>query len=134
LTLYRFVSVTQLPRPWSLIPKQEANVTKFLLMMSAVALSSTAIAAPTPAASSTVSYADLDLSSSAGVDQLQARINHAAQRLCVEDGVKPVADQQRERACVAGAVSGALAQVHRVIAARSAGVAAATSAIAVKVK
>jgi UrcA family protein len=114
-------------------PKQEANVTKFLLMMSAVALSSTAVAAEAPA-TSTVSYADLDLSSKAGVAQLQARITHAAQQLCVEAREKPLADQQRERACVADAVSGALAQAHQVIAARSTGIAAASSAIAVKVK
>jgi UrcA family protein len=59
--------------------------------------------ADTPTA--VVSYADLELGSSAGLRALEARVYAAASRLCVHDGRKSLQQELAERRCMSAAVS-----------------------------
>lgn len=74
------------------------------------ALAGAAAHAQTITQSRTVSYADLDLSSRAGMNTLMSRINSAAQDVC---GLPPDARESHTAydACIKAAVNGALVQV-----------------------
>ena len=58
-----------------------------------------------------VSYADLNLTEQAGVDRLNRRVHKAANRLCVQAGLQPVADVARDKACRKLALQGANLQI-----------------------
>lgn len=58
-----------------------------------------------------VSYADLNLGSTAGMKVLQARIRHAAQALCVESSRTDVTRALQEKKCFNSALASAEIQV-----------------------
>ena len=70
---------------------------------------------------SRVSYADLDLKTEPGVNELDKRIRETAKSTCKEMDVKFPAEGSGEEACVKQAVEGAMAQAHKVIAAKRGG-------------
>ncbi|MFZ5720710.1 MAG: UrcA family protein [Pseudomonadota bacterium] len=62
-----------------------------------------------------VSYADLDLRTSAGRDALESRIGRATRRVCrIDSSVVPLA-RQRERRCEAASLEDALRQMRRAV-------------------
>lgn len=67
--------------------------------------------APTAA----VSYADLDLGSARGLATLNGRIQHAASRLCFEDGRTDLATRLNWTRCYKGAIAQAKVQVDRAV-------------------
>jgi UrcA family protein len=77
----------------------------------AAGIAALTIAHPAAASTRTVSYADLDLSTSHGRVALDARVRSAARQVC-EVGIEnlSLADQVAERACMARAVSSAQQQ------------------------
>jgi UrcA family protein len=87
-----------------------------LLAGSAAGTGTPVHAAPAPAASAVVEYADLNLASDAGVRRLQARIRSAAERLCTEPGTASVAQFAVGKACIAATVEAAQPQVRLAIA------------------
>ena len=62
-----------------------------------------------------VSYADLNLSSSEGRHSLQRRIDRAANRLCVNSGLKPLARATAEQRCVSTILAGARADIEQAV-------------------
>lgn len=84
----------------------------------AVATSPAAAAAASPAAAASekVSYADIDLSTSAGRGELDRRISAAASRLCLQDAQASPAPGYIDRKCYGTAMAGAQAQVDRAVA------------------
>ena len=84
---------------------------------------STALAAPhTETHATTVTYADLNLESAAGVEALYARIRSAARRVCGTAERHDLAAQADVRACRASAIEKAVATVGSdALAARHAG-------------
>lgn len=62
-----------------------------------------------------VHYSDLNLASPAGVDQLNARVYRAATKLCIENGVQPLAVVLAGKACRNQAITGAADQVQMAI-------------------
>jgi UrcA family protein len=67
-------------------------------------------AAEAPTKSVTVSFADLDLSKTAGAQTLYKRIKGAARRVC---GTKDRYTQESWRKCIEDAIANAVAQVDR---------------------
>ena len=63
-----------------------------------------------------VSYADLDLSSSAGLATLNGRISRAASSICTESGRKDLSRQLGEGRCFRTAIASAKTQVERAVA------------------
>jgi UrcA family protein len=63
-----------------------------------------------------ISYAGLDLGSSAGVESLRTKVRAAAKRLCTEPGVQPLSTYLARRACVKNAVEDAGGQIRLAIA------------------
>ena len=76
-----------------------------LTLLAAVALSSTAALADAP--TMRVSYADLNLTSPAGVAALKARVARAATTVCALDGSRDVQSLMAERACRSAALASA---------------------------
>ncbi len=68
-------------------------------------------AAPAKVRSVAVHHGDLDLSTSAGLRQLENRVRKAAERLCVNGGTAPLQAAVIARQCIAEAVAGAAPQV-----------------------
>jgi UrcA family protein len=62
-----------------------------------------------------VHYSDLNLASPAGVDQLNARVYRAATKLCIENGVQPLAVVLAGKSCRNQAITGAADQVQMAI-------------------
>jgi UrcA family protein len=58
-----------------------------------------------------VSYADLDLLSSAGRSALQARVNAAVDRVCPKSDIRKLEMRQYEQACRSRALAGAEEQL-----------------------
>jgi UrcA family protein len=108
---------------------------KTLLIIAAALSSSAAAAQPVVDADSPaierVGFADLDLSSDAGVRMLQTRVDAAAQRLCDEDGVQPLAQKLAQKKCFNTAHANGFKQIERIAYSRRAGtvIAAATAAV-----
>ena len=67
-----------------------------------------------------VTFADLDLATSAGVDRLHRRVRFAAQRLCGEADNRPLDRMMAQRRCVAAALVETRPQVDAAIADRGA--------------
>jgi UrcA family protein len=67
---------------------------------------------------SRVSYADLDLKTQQGADELGKRIREAATSSCKEMDVKFPVEGYGEADCIKHAVDGAMAQANKVIAAK----------------
>jgi len=120
-------------------------VTKLYLIVAATVLASTtALLGSTPAGAQEivvvsapferVGYADLDLSSSAGTARLEARIRRAAENVCIENYVKPIATAQLERNCFEAAVADGLSQAEPLIGAARAGRVLASANIIVRAK
>jgi len=68
-----------------------------------------------------VSYADLDITSAAGLRTLNRRVEQAAASICVEPGIWPLAVAMDQRHCKSVALSQARADIVRVVKARIAG-------------
>jgi UrcA family protein len=66
--------------------------------------------------STSVSYADLDLSSAAGRRTLEWRVAKAASGLCVEQGRKPIRQELAERRCLSTALTRAEADIQQAVA------------------
>ena len=62
-----------------------------------------------------VYYSDLNLANPAGVDQLNARVYRAATKLCIENGVQPLARVMAGRTCRSNAIAGAADQIRLAI-------------------
>jgi UrcA family protein len=62
-----------------------------------------------------VSYADLDLSSDAGVQALEARVRSAAHELCEEPGTQPLKIHLASKACFNAAYADGLDQLQRAV-------------------
>lgn len=75
-----------------------AVVTSALLLIPTVATAQTATTA-------IVSYHNLDLSTAAGREKLDARLDRTIEQLCAEPGMRGVGRLSMERACVASARS-----------------------------
>ena len=120
------------------IPIEELNVTKEFVIIAAAALASSPVAAQDIVVVSPsferVAYADLDLSSEFGRDRLGARIRSAAENLCIEDGLKPLAVKTLENACFKAAVADGLQQAERIADAQRSGRALAATTIVVRAK
>ena len=63
-----------------------------------------------------VSYADLDLASAAGRKALEGRVQRAASRLCVDNGVRDLERRMGGRDCIARAVASAAPQIELAVA------------------
>jgi UrcA family protein len=63
----------------------------------------------------TISYADLDLGTAAGRARLDSRIRRAAKHLCLDEGVRDLADRLNQKACLNFAVAGARPQIEQAI-------------------
>jgi UrcA family protein len=63
-----------------------------------------------------VYYSDLNLASPSGVNQLNARVHRAATKLCIENGVQPLARVMAGKVCRDDAIAGAADQVQMAIA------------------
>jgi UrcA family protein len=75
----------------------------------AVGLASIAHAAPAEGAPSVkVSFADLDLANSKGIDTLYARVTAAAHQVCDVGGTRDLSTWANERACVSQAIANAV--------------------------
>jgi UrcA family protein len=77
-----------------------------------------------------VSYADLDLGTSAGFEALQSRVRDAASRLCLESGRTDLARAMAEQKCYTTAVASAQNQITAARSSRSVAAAAAITMIA----
>jgi UrcA family protein len=103
------------------------------LLIIAAAVMSSGVAARPPAlvaqspATERVSFADLDLTSNAGVRRLQSRVEAAAHRLCDEEGVQPLSVQLESKSCFNTARTNGLKQVARVADSRRTGAAFASA-------
>jgi len=69
---------------------------------------------------SRVSYSDLDLTTAAGVSELEKRVRQAANASCKEIDVKFPAQGSSEASCVKSAIDGAMAEARKVIDAKQA--------------
>jgi UrcA family protein len=65
-----------------------------------------------------VSYADLDLTTDAGVKELESRIQSAARNACREMNVRVPAEGSSETDCVTEAAAGAMAEAKKIIASK----------------
>jgi UrcA family protein len=63
----------------------------------------------------TISYADLDLGTAAGRARLDSRIRRAAKQLCLDEGVRDLADRLNQKACLNFAVASARPQIEQAI-------------------
>jgi len=113
-------------------------VTKAILIMAAAVLANSPAAAKDIVVVAPpverVRYADLNLLSDAGVEQLGARIRHAAHKLCVEDTVKPLATKLAERACFEGALADGLEQADQLVASQREQASAAGATIIIRTR
>lgn len=94
------------------------------LLLPTASLASTASAAGDEGVQTAkVSYADLDLTRSAGTNALKGRIKAAASGLCGANMTRPVelAAVQADKACVVGAIASAQPAFNRAIAAARGG-------------
>ena len=111
-------------------------MTKEIMIVAGLLLASSPVAAQDVVVVSppfeTVSFADLDLLSQAGSQALEARIRHAADNLCIEDGKKPLAVKRLEQACFKAAVADGLSQAQRVTDAQREGRELATANILIR--
>jgi UrcA family protein len=78
-----------------------------------------------------VSYADLDISSEAGLGTLKGRIHAAANRVCASNQSEPLQASLESLGCYRRAMTDSMAQLDRVLAARSSGAAIAAATITV---
>lgn len=112
---------------------------KSLLILSALIASTSAAAQPVEVIADAprierVAFADLDLTSDAGVRRLEARIHSAANRLCIEDGVQPLSVKLDGKACFNAAYADGLTQAGKVIQARRSSLALASTAISIQAR
>ncbi len=63
----------------------------------------------------TVSYADLDLGTAAGRARLDSRIRRAAKHLCLDEGVRDLADRLEQKSCLNFAVASARPQIEQAV-------------------
>jgi UrcA family protein len=110
---------------------------KALLILSALVAGTAAAAQPVTVIADAprterVSFADLDLTSAAGVVALQDRVRTAATRLCIENGVQPLSVKLAGKACFNAAYADGLDQMSQAVDARRAGVAIAGAAVSVR--
>jgi UrcA family protein len=78
-----------------------------------------------------VSFADLDISSNAGLSALKGRIGAAATRVCGSTNPEPLMANIESLGCYRHAMSDSLAQVSRILAARGSGAAVAAASVTV---
>ena len=112
---------------------------KTLLIVSAILASSAASAQPVTVIgeitrTERVGYADLDLTSDAGIHKLQDRVRFAASKLCIENGVQSLPAKVAGKQCFNTAVADGLAQVDRAAQARRASLAIAGATLSVQAK
>jgi UrcA family protein len=106
-----------------------------LLIASAIALGARPAAAENYAATSasdpraTISAADLDLASPAGLARLNDRIRGAAAKLCLTNDVEPVETRLARAQCFRSAMSSGERQLQQMNASRSASTKVATSGL-----
>ena len=81
-----------------------------------------------------VSYADLDLGSTAGRAVLEGRVRRAAARLCVDNGVRDLERQIAGRSCIAETMASAAPQVELAVAHRGRTRLAAAKAVIVTIR
>jgi UrcA family protein len=62
-----------------------------------------------------VSYADLDLGTEAGRARLDSRIRRAAKTLCLDEGVRDLADRLDQKSCMNFAVASARPQIEQAV-------------------
>lgn len=82
-----------------------------LLAFACVAIAGAANAQTLQPRTARVSYADLNLASTAGRAMLERRVDAAADAVCGRNGYVGLAELRRAEACHARAVDGALGQV-----------------------
>lgn len=102
------------------------NMIRFAFATAAILAAAINVAGPASARAATgnpgstvfasVSHGDLNLASAAGLARLDARVRRAAERLCIEPGVRPLHFAAQARACVEEAVAAAQPQLRRAIA------------------
>ena len=78
-----------------------------------------------------VSFADLDISSEAGLRTLNGRIRAAATRVCWSNDPEPLQASIDSLHCYRKAMSDSSGQIHRIFASRAAGTAVAAATISV---
>ena len=83
-----------------------------ILGLTAAAGTASASGAPSPAQGFSVSYADLDLSTEAGNQELYKRIREAAEQACPLSSSTGTRIPARDRQCVDTAVSQAVKNIH----------------------
>ena len=88
----------------------------FKLVTSCATIAVAAIAAPAHAGTSTVSYADLDLSSQDGIDALHSRVRKAAREVCGFNDAWKTRDFYMAHRCAYKAIQAAKPQVHTAVA------------------
>jgi UrcA family protein len=108
-----------------------------LIAIAAVAASTSAAAQPivveADVPTATISYADLNVASSAGRASLDRRIRQAAETLCVDRNVRDVHRTSMGYTCVGHAIASAQPQIERIAAnGTSRDLAAATIVISTK--
>jgi UrcA family protein len=68
------------------------------------------------APTATVSYADLDIGSTAGRKTLEGRVARAASRLCLDNRRAPIGELVEQRHCFSTAMNGAELDIDRAVA------------------
>jgi UrcA family protein len=78
-----------------------------------------------------VSFADLDISSQAGLGTLRGRIHAAATRVCASNNSEPLVATIESLGCFRRAMIDGSAQIDRILAARNAGTVVAATTVSV---
>ena len=97
------------------------STTRFVLAAAAIFAAAVNVGGPASARGvrtasvASISHADLNLTSAAGIARLDARVRRAAERLCIDPGVRPLHFASQSRACVDEAVAAARPQLNRAI-------------------
>jgi UrcA family protein len=98
-----------------------ARMTRFALATAAILAAAVNVGAPASARAfrtantASISHGDLNLASAAGIARLDARVRRAAERLCIDPGVRPLHFAAQARVCVDEAVAAARPQLDRAI-------------------
>jgi UrcA family protein len=97
------------------ICKCAALTAGLLLIQASAAIGQPIVVQGDPMPTATVSYADLDLGTAAGRTRLDSRIRRAAKSLCLDEGVRDLADRLDQKSCMNFAVASARPQIEQAI-------------------
>ena len=95
--------------------KYAALAATLIIVQTSAAVGQPIVIQGDPLPSATVSYADLDLGTDAGRARLDSRIRRAAKQLCLDEGVRDLADRLDQKSCMNFAVASARPQIEQAV-------------------